>query len=344
MSKLTEQIERMMTTKIVEPKATDKDFVSWGVTQLNLGTYGRTHGGIAKGTIVRVIGRSSSGKTFVCRTILAEAAINPSFDKYELIYDDVERGALMDTLKFFGQTLVDRLVAPAYTNKGNPVYSDTIGDFYTRIIKRLEAGKQFIWVLDSFDSLNPIAQTKMGDGKAKIASQETRKLLNLISATGSILIPIFHSKVDMGSMFGGEITTGGRAPEYYSTLDVWLTKFKTLRRIYKGKKYPIGTIIQAHIRKNRLSGLERKVYFPFHPDYGIDDIGANVDFLVTSGHWKKSKSIISATEFDTVELNRTALIHRIEEYGLQRELQVLTGKVWHEIEAACITPRQKRYE
>jgi RecA/RadA recombinase len=324
-----------------EPK--DSDYLSTGVTLLNLATYGKTYGGLLKGNIYRYCGRSSSGKTFICRTILAEAAASKHFDGYDLIYDDVERGALMDTTKFFGQRLMDRLVPPAKSKSKAPIYSKTIGDFYRRINEKLKEGKRLIWIIDSLDSLVPDTDNnKMTDGKAKTNSQELRKLLQPLAATKSILVLVSQAHVDMKSMFGGDLAAGGRAPEFYSTTEVWLRKAKTLFTVHKGKKYPTGHIIRARVQKNRLSGLDRTVYFPFDPRYGIDDIGANIDFLVSSKYWNKESKQINAVEFDIIG-SKLEVTQKIEKEGAEKELQVLTGKVWRSIEEACTVERKPRY-
>jgi RecA/RadA recombinase len=333
---------KLMTTKPAKtPKPADSDYLSTGVTLINLATYGKTHGGLLKGHIYRFAGRSSSGKTFICRTVLAEAAMNPAFDDYELIYDDVEDGALMDTEKFFGSRLVKRLVSPS-RRKGSPVYSKTIGDFYSRLNKRLDAGKKLIWVIDSLDSLSPDSANKMTDNKAKANSQEMRKLLQPLTETKSILILVSQVRANMGSPYGGDIVSGGMAPEFYATLEVILRKAKTLKTVYKKKKYVIGSIVSAKIKKNRISGREQVVFFPFSPDYGIDDIGANVDYLCQNQHWVKKEGVVQAEEFNFTG-KRMKLIQFIEETGVQRELQVLVGKVWKEIRDATTVERRPRY-
>jgi RecA/RadA recombinase len=326
-----------------EEKVTSPDTLSTGLTLLDLAI----DGGLRKGHVYRVAGRSGAGKTFLCRTILAEASINEAFDGYELIYDDVERGALMDTAKFFGQGLVDRLVPPARSKNKQPIYSKTVGDFYRRIRAKLEDGKSLIWICDSLDSLSPDAENnKMSDGKAKAHSQELRKLLDPLEETKSILIMVAQVRVDMRSPYGEDMTAGGRAPEFYSTLDIWLKKIKTLKTVYKGKKYANGIQVIARVKKNRLAGGDKSIIFPFHPSYGIDDTGACVDFLASAGHWSKSKGTISAPEFGHTG-TRTKLIEIIEadEDGeLQDRLVTLTEKVWKEIETATSVKRKPRYE
>lgn len=332
-----------MTMPLPDTKLDPKDFLSTGVTVLNLACYGRTFGGMCKGFIYRVIGKSQSAKSFLCRTILAEAANNKEFDSYQLIHDDIEHGVHMDTVKFFGQRLANRVSAPAYKLK-EPIFSRTIMDFYNRVNAKLKKGDKFIWIVDSQDSLLAEAATKMGDGKAKIHANELRSLIQGIRATGSILILVHHAKVNLGFSWGGDVTTGGASPEFYSSLDIRLSKLGSLKKTIDGRKYPIGNEIQAHVTKNRISGLDRTVRFPLFVDYGIDDMTACVNYLILAGHWSKgSKAIITADEFD-FEGPVTKLVKQIESKNQQRELQILTGKIWKKIEDACALKRKARYE
>jgi RecA/RadA recombinase len=327
--------------KTLEPSG--KDYLSSGVTLINLASYGTIDRGIVKGKVYRIAGRSSSGKTFLCRTILAEAARNKNFDGYELIYDDVERGALMDTEKFFGRGLVDRLVPPAWSKSKVPIFSRSTLDFYRRVRTKLEDGKKLIWVLDSLDSLCPDAESKMTDGKAKVNSQELRKLMEPLETTGSILILISQTRVDMRSMFPQDIAAGGNAPEFYSTLEIWLRKIKILTTTYKEKKCATGILVSAHIKKNRISGKDRKVTFPFSPDYGIDDVGANIDFIRFWKHWEQKKGIgIIAPEFE-FQGTRNKLIKKIEEENSEQKLQIITEEVWNNVQKAITVERKPRY-
>jgi hypothetical protein len=83
-------------------------YLSTGSTLLNLACSGKVSGGFIKGHYYHFVGDSSSGKTFLCLTCLAEAAINPHFDDYQLIHDDAENGSLFDFGKFFGPKMAGR--------------------------------------------------------------------------------------------------------------------------------------------------------------------------------------------------------------------------------------------
>jgi RecA/RadA recombinase len=363
MSKVTEQVKKVMTAKpkAEVQKSTISDYASWEITLLNLACYGHTTCGIKKGHIVHLAGKASAAKTFVARYVLAGAANNPAFNGYELYYDDIEHGALMDTVKFYGQKLADRMLAPAYGKNQVPIYSKDFPSFLERINKRLKAGKKLIWVVDSLDALEATNQTKMGDGKAKQYSQGLRNLMDPLIATGSILILISQARANIG---GGpfepeDIIAGGRALEHYPSISVWLRKIGNLKKIIKGYEYNIGTRISARVKKNRLSGADHTVEFPFYRSVGIDDTQANVDYLVNKKHWQKkdekeedevvedeakarNKRIYTATEFGVFG-KIEELVQHIENAGKQKELVAIVSKVWREIETQLAVQRKPRY-
>lgn len=314
------------------------DFVSTGLTSLNLACSGRVFGGLEKGHIYRLIGKSQTGKTFVGGSILCEAAISPHFTDYDLIHNDIEYGAKMDPRKFWAP-LVGRLKAPS---QGNWTPPKTLSEWYEQTRKR---DKPFIEITDSLDALfNPDAETKMSDGRAKQNSQNLRKLIDGIKSTGSILILVQHAKVNLGNTWAELVTTGGASPEFYSTLDIWLGKCETLKRKIPGKdvELPVGVNFQAHVKKNRTNGVDRIVRFPLYYEYGLDDIGACIWLLLEYEHWKKEKGRISATEFGFTGY-QADLVKKIEDDGKIQELRMLTGKVWKEIEAALSQRRKPKY-
>jgi hypothetical protein len=272
---------------------------------------------------------------------MAEAAKNPSFDGYELVYDDIERGALMETEKFYGKKLMKRLMPP-FGTKDKPGYSKTQNDMYGFLEKIMKRGKKIIYIPDSMDALKPDTVSKMGAQKAKRNAEGMRDVCDLVYDSGSILILISQAHMDLKSLWGGDSASGGRSLEFFATLDVWLRKVKAIKTPYNKFKYVTGSLYAAHITKNRLRGKDRTIYFPFDPDYGIDNIGSCIDFLTIHKHWPKSKGRINAKELG-LRLKKKALIRTIETAGRERELEIITAKAWNEIEAALRTDRKPRY-
>lgn len=341
------------------------NLLSTGSTLLNLNLSGDWRGGLVKGKYFFFVGDTSSGKTFFTCTCFAEAAINPAFEDYRFIHDNVEIGALMNFEKFFGKEAATRIEPPAKNADGSPKYSTTDDEFYFNVDDAFNVGKPFIYVLDSMDALTSRAEIKkfretkianrankeatgdFGDGKAKRNSRGLRTLLHRLEDTGSILIIINQTRDNLDAgLFGPKKTrSGGRALSFYATAEMWTSVVGKIVKAVRGKERKLGITSKIEIKKNRITGRDRTCTIPIKYAYGIDDIDSCIEYLMLEGHWKKAGTKINTNgelECD-YPLLKSKLIAHIEENGLENELRLLVVKVWDEIEQACIEPRKSRY-
>ena len=340
-------------------KLTSADFLSTGSTLLNLACTGKPYRGFTKGKYYFIVGDSSSGKTFLTLTCLAEAGINKNFEDYRFIYDNSEDGALMDIKKFFGNAVHKRMEAPSY-EKRTEVYSSTIEDFYYNVDDAIKKEKPFIYILDSMDSLSSKAEQEkfektkkadrkgnktagsFGDGKARKNSMNLRRLLTSLKKSGSILIIISQTRDNLGFGFEKKARSGGHALRFYATLEIWSSISKRITKDVKGKKRQIGIKCQCRIKKNRITGKDKTIEIPIYPSFGFDDVGSCVDYLVDEEHWKQRGKSIIADEFNFKGSNKK-LIKYIEDEGMEKDLISIVADVWDEIEEACSVKRKKRY-
>ena len=155
----TKDIKKALRKKKKIRVLSSKDFLGTGSTLLNLACTGKPFCGFAKGKYYFIVGDSISGKTFLSLTCLAEADLNPNFDKYRFIFDNAEDGALMDIKKFFGLGVSNRIECPGVDKEGyNRKYSTTIEEFYYHVDDAIKRGRPFIYILDSMDSLSSEAE------------------------------------------------------------------------------------------------------------------------------------------------------------------------------------------
>jgi len=352
----------------LEPVA-DVDLLKTGSTVLDLYISGRRAGGVPKGRYIWMVGDSTSGKTFLMLTCLAEASINPVFDNYRFVYDKVEDGALMDIGKYFGPGMAKRLEAPATDSKGNGIYSEEIEDFYYYLDDALtEAegeGKPFIYLLDSMDALGSKYSTKKfqeakkaarkggkakgnyGDGKAKINSTHLRAVVPRLLATGSILIILSQTRdnIDANPFEDKKTYSGGHALKFYATVQLWSSVSSKIKRTVKGRELAVGVYCRVRVRKNRITGKDRTVSIPIYYETGIDDIGGMIDFLIYWKFWSKNKAgFIDATaDFDNIKKGREDLVTWIEENSLRDDLEDIVEGAWTEIEKRAVVKRRCKY-
>jgi len=358
-----ENVKAGLRKKPIQQKMGDDCWLSTGSTLLNLACSGRPDGGFFKGGYFFFVGDTTSGKTFLSLTSFAEATINPAFDDYRLIHDEVEGGALMDFARFFGQRVADRVEPPARDKHGAPVYSQTAQQFYYHLDDAFRVGRPFIYVLDSQDSLSSEEEIKKfgklkkaargqrddeagsyGDAKAKVHSANLRRVLRPLADSGSILL-ILNQTRDSFDMFQKSTYSGGRALLFYASLQLWSSVAGKLDRMVKGKKRELGIISKVRVKKNRITGRDRSVVIPIYHSCGVDDVGGCVDYLVDEGIWERTREgVITVTGLGpTWEQRREPLIRRIEEQDLGEDLRSLVAETWEEIEQACRVPRKNRY-
>ncbi len=349
-----------------EIKATD--WLSSGSTLVNLGCSGTIHGALAKGKFFWFVGESSSGKTSLMLTALAEACLNPNFDQYDLEFDNAEDGALMNIEGFYGSRLAQRLRAPNYHPNGSPKFSRTVDDLYLDLFDKcnqIRKGKRrpFIRLVDSMDALSSSQEQgkindkinawkkdkdlpgEMTDGKAKQNSANLRNVVQELRDTGSILIIISQLRDNMGGgMFDpADTVAGGRSLKFYATWQLWAKPGQSLIRTVNGNKRKIGMTSRIDLRKNRMTGKDWSIEVPICFSVGVDDLGSMVDYLVNEDALKKSdKGIITAPDFN-FEGTREELIQHIDQSNLTKHLQLTTLDTWKSVEEACRVVRTSRY-
>lgn len=334
--------------------------VSTGSTILNLACTGSVKTGLYAGHYYLLVGDSRAGKSWLAHSILAEATINSEFDGYELIYDDIESGALMDVERYFGSRLSERM-RPPKGDKQDPQPSETVEDLYDNIERRCKDGTPFIYIVDSMDALSTEEDEEKydkaakarkkgtkekgsyGTAKAKINSTRLRRLMPKLRKSGSILIIISQTRDNLGGFFATKTRSGGHALRFYATLELWLSVKEDIKRTVKNKNRNIGIVSRIRIRKNRIQGKDRDILVPLYHSSGLDDVGGCIKWLIDEGHWQGTKTKVKAPEFKfsgTIE----ELVSKIQERGRESKLFNLSRKVWREIESKCQVPRKNKYE
>lgn len=360
MSDDVEKVKNALTAKREKITAIPaKDFLSTGYTPLNLAFTGHPDRGVAKGLCFLFIGDSSTGKTWLGMNILGEAAINPAFDKYRLVYDPAENGRLMNVVKYWPR-LADRIVTPSL-DPTDPTCSRTVEEFYDSASKIVKKGP-CIYVLDSMDALTTKEEEKQvakeseartnkteakgsyGTSKPRKNSARLRVLTNDIKENGSILVIVSQTRQNIGftAKFNPRTRSGGDSLTFYSRIELWMSRKKRVRQKVGKNVVTIGQLTKVKITKNHICGWEGEVVVPIYRNVGVDDIGGCIDYLVEWKHWSVSNNVIDATEFD-VKLKRERLARHIEFGDLEKELKDIVTKVWREVDEKCTIKRKNRY-
>jgi len=371
--KKSTEIKEALTKKKARPKWERSKRLNTGSTLLNLACSDQADGGFPMGGYVFLVGDSRSGKTWFSLSCLAEASVDERFKDYRFIYDNVEHGAWMDLERYFGKAMAERMEPPRIDDEGKPKSSEFVEEFYFNVDSALEDGRPFIYVADSMDGMDTMADEEkfqewkksfdsgkeasgsFGVSKAKLNSVNLRRVVGKLEQSDSLLIIISQTRDNISPMsFVKKTRSGGHALQFYSTLEIWTSVSKKITKDHRGKKRHIGSYISLAVKKNRLTGKEVEVTIPIYHSYGIDDVGSCVDFLVAEGAWDNNRNVIIPKDKDGLEIDglgtsafkkakRDTLISRIESEGKVQELRDLTQQEWDLISEAVTLKRSPRY-
>ena len=239
-------------------------------------------GGIPKGRITEIFGAESSGKTTLAYHVAAETQKAGGV----AAFIDVEHALDPSYAEKCGINIEDLLIS----QPDDAEQALEIVDYLVR------SGGVDLVVVDSVAALVPRAELEgdMGDShmglQARLLSQALRKLTGGVSKSNTAVIFINQIREKIGVVFGNpEVTPGGRALKYYSSVRIDLRRVDTLK---KGTEN-IGNRSRARIVKNKVSAPFNVAEFDIMFGQGISREADIVDLGVTEEVLTKSGSFYS---------------------------------------------------
>src|SRR5215210_4102422 len=224
-------------------------------------------GGLPRGRVVEVYGPESSGKT----TVALHAVANAQAAGGIAAFVDAEHALDPEYARAIGVDTDALLVSQPDTGEQALEIADML----------IRSGALDVIVIDSVAALVPRAEIEgeMGDShvglQARLMSQALRKITGALSNSGTTAIFINQLREKVGVVYGSpEVTTGGRALKFYSSVRLDVRRIETLKL---GKNKVAAPFKQAELDILWGQGFSR--------EGGLIDVGVEQGFVKKSGAW-----------------------------------------------------------
>ncbi len=238
-------------------------------------------GGVPRARITEIFGPESTGKSTLAQHIIAQAQALGGM----AAYIDVEHALEPKYAAGIGVKIDDLLVSQPDTGEQALEITEAL----------VRSNAVDIVVIDSVAALVPRAEIEgeMGDSlpglQARLMSQALRKLTGAIARSRTAVIFINQLREKIGIVFGNpEVTPGGRALKFYSSVRIDLRRIETLKQ----GQLVIGSRVRAKVVKNKVAAPFRMAEFDIMftgPHAGISregdliDLGAELGILKQLG-------------------------------------------------------------
>lgn len=331
-------------------------------------------GGYPLGRVVNIVGDKSAGKTLL--TMEAFANFHMQWPDDLMRYGESEHAFDEAYAEAIGIPMGSiSMPSKEKDKKGEPVPFLTIEDFARDlgafcdlcIAEKRHGG---IYAVDSLDALSDEAELARdaklakraarirdddddgegkvagtyGAAKAKQMSEMFRKLVAKIKEANVLLIVVSQLRDNVGAMFGErQKRSGGKALDFYASIVVWVHEKGKIKKTQDGVERVIGVDVKARVKKNKVGLPFRECEYPILFGYGIDDLTADVEWLLSV-----KRNDILRDDFGMSESGYKVRITNLRNKGgapvrdLRERLRTVVYREWRDIEQGFL-PKARKY-
>jgi len=322
--------------------------IKTGSALLNLALSGGVEYGWPLGRVSNVVGDKSSGKTLLAIEAMTNILLNcpDGFDNSEAYYFETEAafnsayadviGCPVDRIKFLGGETIEE-----FFNVVDGICRGCGGDKTARL-----------FVLDSLDALsskeevgNDISAGTYGMAKQKKLGEMFRRLAKQMEGANLHLMIISQVRDVINAMpfAKKQRRSGGRALDFYSTHIVWLVERSKLKSTKTDWAY--GIMCEMEVTKNKIAMPFRKIKVPIIFNYGLDDLGSQIDFLIDrKSDFLNRRGAYYRVEGDAKGMLLKDFVERFEDDSeLRGRLVEQCALVWADLESLTAPNRRTKY-
>ena len=239
-------------------------------------------GGLPRGRVTEIYGGESAGKSTLAIHIMTETQKQGGL----AAYIDAEHALDPQYAANCGLDLDNLLIS-------QPDSAEQALDITEKLVS---SGAVDSVVIDSVAALVPQAEIEgdMGDihvgMQARLMSQALRKLTSTINRSRTAVVFINQIREKIGVSYGSpEVTPGGRALKFYSSVRIDLRRSESLKQ---GSEI-IGNRVRARIVKNKVAAPFRVAEFDIMFNQGISKMGDLLDIGVNQNIIRKAGAFYS---------------------------------------------------